>query len=242
MNGDTSPARAFLQTVLTDVDIDSSSTLSSEAYALLRYNTEYLLEQLPVVDEGLRIKSISPSITITKTKDFTLTVHGSNFSMKSEIHWDGKKKKTKFISENILEAKIKGKDIKKEGTYPVHVSEKKVGRTEELEFKIYKKLPEKLIPVLNCVEEFDKKKSRAWFGYENYNDGIVLLSGKENGIKGEMKAKKKKKDKNENPPVIFLPGIHEKVFSVEYDKKKKLTWELVKEKAEAHKDYPMCEQ
>jgi hypothetical protein len=40
-------ARTTLQTVLQEVDIDSTNNLTSEAYALLRYNTEYLVEQLP---------------------------------------------------------------------------------------------------------------------------------------------------------------------------------------------------
>ena len=44
---DTNRARAIFQNVLRDVDIDSTSNLTSEAYALLRYNTEYLLEQIP---------------------------------------------------------------------------------------------------------------------------------------------------------------------------------------------------
>ena len=44
---DTVSARSYLQDILHEVDIDSSSTLTSEAYALLRYNTEYLLEQIP---------------------------------------------------------------------------------------------------------------------------------------------------------------------------------------------------
>ena len=39
--------RAALLQVLENADTDSSTTLSSEAYALLRYNTEYLLSQLP---------------------------------------------------------------------------------------------------------------------------------------------------------------------------------------------------
>ncbi len=51
----TSGARTTLQQVLTDVNIDSSSTpatqtagkLTSEAYALLRFNTEYLISKLP---------------------------------------------------------------------------------------------------------------------------------------------------------------------------------------------------
>ncbi len=40
-------ARSTLSTLLEQVDVDSSSTLTSEAYALLRFNSEYLLEQLP---------------------------------------------------------------------------------------------------------------------------------------------------------------------------------------------------
>jgi hypothetical protein len=46
VQGDSVGARTPLQQVLRDVDIDSSSTLTSEAYALLRYNTDYLLRQL----------------------------------------------------------------------------------------------------------------------------------------------------------------------------------------------------
>jgi len=39
-------AKTTLQTVLQEVDIDSTNNLTSEAYALLRYNTEYLIEHL----------------------------------------------------------------------------------------------------------------------------------------------------------------------------------------------------
>jgi hypothetical protein len=42
-----SGGRTTLQLVLRDVDVDSSSKLTSEAYALIRYNTEYLLDHLP---------------------------------------------------------------------------------------------------------------------------------------------------------------------------------------------------
>jgi len=52
----TAGARAALQTVLQDVSVDSSTTLTSEAYALLCFNTEYLLTQLP---------SPPPSYTLT---------------------------------------------------------------------------------------------------------------------------------------------------------------------------------
>jgi len=40
-------ARTVLQQVLKDVNIDSTTNISSEAYALLRFNTEYLVNILP---------------------------------------------------------------------------------------------------------------------------------------------------------------------------------------------------
>ncbi len=55
-----SSARTTLQQVLQDANVDSSSTLASEAYALIRYNTEYLLAQLPVSPApGLNVKLIN---------------------------------------------------------------------------------------------------------------------------------------------------------------------------------------
>jgi hypothetical protein len=39
--------RTTLQQVLQDVNVDSTNMLTSEAYALIRYNTEYLLAQMP---------------------------------------------------------------------------------------------------------------------------------------------------------------------------------------------------
>ncbi len=41
--------RDILKNVLKEVDKDSTEAITSEAYALIRYNTEYLLEQLPEV-------------------------------------------------------------------------------------------------------------------------------------------------------------------------------------------------
>jgi len=38
--------KAILKEVLREVDKDSTNTITSEAYALLRYNTEYLIEQI----------------------------------------------------------------------------------------------------------------------------------------------------------------------------------------------------
>jgi hypothetical protein len=54
-------ARTHLDTVLIQVRIDSAVSLTSEAYALLRYNTEYLLEHLAVSPPGLLVKLINSS-------------------------------------------------------------------------------------------------------------------------------------------------------------------------------------
>ena len=40
-------AKITLQNVLQQVDIDSTDKITSEAYALIKYNTEYLLEKIP---------------------------------------------------------------------------------------------------------------------------------------------------------------------------------------------------
>ncbi|HEY4612950.1 MAG TPA: hypothetical protein VII11_08215, partial [Bacteroidota bacterium] len=56
--GNINAARLTLQQVLNDVNVDSSSTLTSEAYALLRYNTEYLLSQLPEQESGISTYSL----------------------------------------------------------------------------------------------------------------------------------------------------------------------------------------
>ena len=48
--GDTNSTRTNLQSIITNVELDSSTSLTSEAYALLKFNTEYLLEQLPEIN------------------------------------------------------------------------------------------------------------------------------------------------------------------------------------------------
>ena len=57
-------ARNTLNNVLNNVNLDSSSNLTSEAYALIRYNTEYLLTKLP--NSCLAVKLVNSSnINIT---------------------------------------------------------------------------------------------------------------------------------------------------------------------------------
>ncbi|MFZ1081801.1 MAG: right-handed parallel beta-helix repeat-containing protein, partial [Candidatus Kryptoniota bacterium] len=48
-SGDTSGCRQTLQTVVTNTVSDSTANITSEAYALLRFNTEYLIYYLPAL-------------------------------------------------------------------------------------------------------------------------------------------------------------------------------------------------
>jgi hypothetical protein len=55
--------RTTLQRLLQDINIDSTANFTSEAYALIRYNTEYLLAQLPVPPPGCIVKLINSTGT-----------------------------------------------------------------------------------------------------------------------------------------------------------------------------------
>jgi hypothetical protein len=46
VSGNRRAALLALEKVLKNVDADSSSVITNEAYALIRYNTEYLVDQL----------------------------------------------------------------------------------------------------------------------------------------------------------------------------------------------------
>jgi hypothetical protein len=60
--------RTTLQQVLQDVNVDSTSHLTSEAYALIRYNTEYLLAQLPTApSSGCVVKLVNSTGSLLTT-------------------------------------------------------------------------------------------------------------------------------------------------------------------------------
>jgi hypothetical protein len=61
LQNDTATAKATLLQVLSDVDVDSTNNITSEAYALLRFNTEYLIPRVTLMDT-LRVPSQYPTI------------------------------------------------------------------------------------------------------------------------------------------------------------------------------------
>ena len=102
--------RTTLQRVLQDANTDSTNLLTSEAYALIRYNTEYLLSQLPAPIFP-SITSISPTTAYAGSASFTLTVNGKNFVSGSAINWNNSTRTTTFIADSILQAGILTSDI-----------------------------------------------------------------------------------------------------------------------------------
>ena len=55
--------RTTLQQVLQDLNVDSTANLTSEAYALIHYNSEYLLAQIPFPPSGCHIKLVNSTGT-----------------------------------------------------------------------------------------------------------------------------------------------------------------------------------
>ena len=58
-SNDIGGARSILQSILISANSDSASNLTNEAYALIEYNTQYLLAQLPQSSSGLNVKLIN---------------------------------------------------------------------------------------------------------------------------------------------------------------------------------------
>jgi len=76
---------------------------------------------------------------------------------------------------------------------------------------------DQIIPILECVDGTFGNYT-AYFGYENENNAPVLVeAGKKNKL---IPAKE-----NSEQPIIFKPGRHKKVFSVEF--KYLLSWNLL---------------
>ncbi|NUM62651.1 MAG: hypothetical protein HUU44_10975, partial [Ignavibacteriaceae bacterium] len=82
-----------LHTVLEECNADSSANITSEAYALLRFNTEYLLEHLPAVTPPV-LTSITPQVILryvsggSPPTGLTVTATGENFSDSSVAYFN----------------------------------------------------------------------------------------------------------------------------------------------------------
>src|SRR3974390_2656163 len=96
-------------------------TMKSARFASLFLNlvSTALLAQahpLPMVYQPLVPSSVSPG-----HKAFTLTIHGTNFVSGAVVQWNGSPRKTTFVTESQVRARIGAADLAKAATANVTV-------------------------------------------------------------------------------------------------------------------------
>jgi len=209
-------ARTTLQTVLQEVDIDSTDNLTSEAYALIKYNTEYLLSKLSE-QSVLDISLINPAMSLVNPGAFTMEIKGIRFTANSIVYFNGSARATTFISDSVLNAQILSTDVSAAGNYPVWVSDGTTN-SDTLIYKVVSTLPQPVRPVLECVRNNGDGTYTAFFGYKNDNSVSVYIP-----VGGKNKFTPTPQDRGQ--PRVFEPGRHYKVFTVNFSGSN-LVWTL----------------
>ncbi|HSD63148.1 MAG TPA: hypothetical protein VLB50_05090 [Ignavibacteriaceae bacterium] len=226
-----------LHTVLSDVDEDSSGNITSEAYALLKYNTEYLLEHLPEVTRPI-INSISPPLALPyyarplEVNVLTITVTGEFFTDSTVAYYRGNAKSTTFVSDSVVTFTLNSNEFADTGSYPIWVSN--YGSVSDTMYlSVVNSTQEPIIPTLQCIHFNQDKTITAYFGYDNQNSvpvGIVSHSNYNYFSPG---------DGYRGQPDVFQPGIHTNVFSIIFDGTN-LTWNLIDRSVTANKNSTPC--
>ena len=87
-----SGARVTLQTVISHVNSDSSSTLTSEAYALIRFNTEYLLSILHTCDVkgGIFNPQGTSTLSVRAKPDSNFTNSDTLIALTATVRWQSR--------------------------------------------------------------------------------------------------------------------------------------------------------
>jgi hypothetical protein len=170
-------ARRVLKQILQDVNADSTSMITSEAYALLRYDTEYLLSKLPAPPE---ITALTPSMTIAGSGAFTLTVSGNNFDVASKVNWSGSARTTTYVADTVLRASIVAADVAAIGS-PV-VTVRNPDGNESDAFKFY------VIGTVAWVDTLIAYKHRA------YDKGWIDDAGVANSLDQKLENTRKQLD------------------------------------------------
>jgi hypothetical protein len=209
-------ARTTLQTVLQEVDIDSTNNLTSEAYALIKYNTEYLLSKLSE-QSVLDISLINPAMSLVNPGAFTMEVKGGGFTANSTVYFNGNSRTTTFISDSVLNAQILSTDVSAAGNYPVWVNDGTTN-SDTLVYKVVSTLPQPVRPVLECVRNNGDGTYTAFFGYKNDNNVSVYIP-----VGNKNKFTPTPQDRGQ--PRVFESGRHYKVFTVNFNGSN-LVWTL----------------
>jgi hypothetical protein len=92
---------------------------------------------------------------------------------------------------------------------------------------------EALVPILDCVEEVERGRLRAHWGYLNDCDEVVHTA-----LGAENRFTPAPVDRGQ--PEDFEPGEHTRVFSMTFKKGSSLSWSLEGNEATASADSPRC--
>ncbi len=208
MGGDLVQARFELSRILTQVDIDTPRHLSTEAYSILRYDTEYLLQRLPT-SSPLALTAISPEMTLTSSGSFVLVVKGTGFVPGTEVLWQGIPRQTTYISPKKVRARVLSADIAFPVEATVSVRNPDGTRSSQTTFSVVTALPAPIRPVLECVTHAGGGAYAAWFGYKNENTKSVYIpAGPLNRFTPAPR--------DRGQPTLFEPGRAVRAFSVDF--------------------------
>jgi hypothetical protein len=224
-------ARVTLASLMSTVERDSAVNLSTEAYALLRFNTEYLLGRLPI-GSAPALASLTPGLTLTGSGSFELVVRGTGFSEGASILWNGTACATTFVSSTILKTRIAASATASPINAPVTVRNPDGSTSGQLPFAAVTTLPAPVRPVLECVKKGTGGHYTAWFGYRNENPVAVYIP-----VGSRNKFTPSPRDRDQ--PTIFLPGRTVRAFSVTFPGTN-LVWTLNGRTSTASKNSSRC--
>ncbi len=83
----------------------------------IAYNDYSIFVGLPIPS----VTALSPATAPAGTRDFTLTVDGSDFTPAALVRWNGQERPTTFVSDTRLTATISATDVLTTGTVPITV-------------------------------------------------------------------------------------------------------------------------
>ncbi len=115
-----------LQSILQELDNDTLSNITSEAYAFLKFNTEYLLDNLP--DEIPPVlNSVSPATALSyfslgELNALTITLSGSHFNDSTIAYFNGNTFQPNYASDSIITFSINSIVMRTATDFPIWLS------------------------------------------------------------------------------------------------------------------------
>jgi hypothetical protein len=182
------------------------------------------------------LNSISPSLALTPDlfttpASFTVTAAGDFFTDSSQAYFNGQSKVTTFVSDTVITFQLNSSDISSAGEYPVWISNYE-SASDTMIFSVVDNPPQAVTPVLQCVRNNGGGSFTAFFGYANQNSAVVYIP-----LGSKNKFTPNPIDRGQ--PLIFLPGSHTNIFSLNFNGDN-LMWTLAGVNVTANKKSPAC--